>query len=143
MNTRKNVDRAKAYLGQIRRYDIMIKNKLEMLARLREQAISISAPMGGERVKTSLKPDKLSEAVAKIVDLESIIKGDVDELTKIKDEVVSTIDRLDDADMINLLYKRYVHYERWERIADELGFAVPTVYRLHGKALIKLEKLLD
>lgn len=136
------VKEAKEYLGQIRRYDIMIENKLEMVRRLRNQAESITAPMNGERVQASKRPDKMAECVVKMVDLERIIKDDVEELTRIKEEVMSVIDRVDDADMINLLYKRYVLYKPWEKIADEMFFSVQTVYRLHGKALLKVQALM-
>ena len=98
---------AKEYLNQIRKYDILIENKTQMILRLRMQGESITAAMGGERVQSSGPQDKLGDIVAEIVDLRASIRENVEQMTRIKADVINTIDKVGDADLINVLYKRY------------------------------------
>ncbi len=134
---------AKEYLGQIRKYDILIENKTQMIKRLREQAVSVTVAMDGERVKSSGSKDKLGDTIAKIVDLENIIRDDVERMAQIKEEIIGVIDEIGDADLMNVLYKRYVHFARWEEIPAEMGYSDRTIYRLHGKALLAVQKILN
>lgn len=134
---------AKEYLNQIRKYDILIDNKKQMIFRLYSQAESITAAVGKERFQSSGSKDKIGDIVAEIVDLRALIRADVEKLTKVKAEVVSTIDKVGDADLINVLYKRYVHYKSWTDIADEMNFTERNVQRLHGKALLIVQKLIN
>lgn len=131
---------AKEYLGQIRKYDILIENKTKMIQRLREQAESVTVAMGGERVKSSGSNDKLGDTIVKILDLENTIKKDVESMARVKQDVMNTIDKIGDADLMNVLYKRYVHFKTWEEIPEEMGYTERTIYRLHGKALLALQK---
>lgn len=135
--------RAKEYLGQIRRYDVLIENKTETVARLREQATSITVKSDKVNVKTTARHDKLEATIAKIIDLENGILKDIERLTELKDEVTRVIDAVNDADLINILYKRYVHYEEWTAIADEMNFSEQHVLRLHGKALQKVQNIIN
>ena len=134
---------AKEYLGQIRKYDVLIENKTKTVARLREQATGISVKMDKINVKTTARTDRLEETIVKIVDLENSILKDVEKIAELKGEVTRSIDKVGDADLINLLYKRYVHYKEWADIADEMNFSVQHVLRLHGKALHKVQNIID
>ncbi len=134
---------AKEYLNQIRKYDILIENKTQMILRLRMQGESITVAMDGERVQSSGPHDKLGDIVAEIVDLRAAIRENVEQMTRIKAEVISTIDKVGDADLINVLYKRYVLFKSWTTIADEMAFTERNVQLLHGKALLEVQKILN
>lgn len=133
---------AKSYLGQIRKYDILISNKTETVEKLRAQATSITAKMDKVNVKSTARTDRLEDTIVKIIDLENRILSDIAKATRLKGEIVKTIDAVDDGDMINILYKRYVHYEEWTQIADELAFSIQHIHRLHGKALLRVQSIL-
>ena len=135
---------AKEYLGQIRRLDKMIENKIETVARLRERATSVTAPMGEKiNVKTSPCHDNLEKTIVKIADFERSIDADVKKLLETKREIMSTIDSIDDADFINLLYQRYVFYKPWFKIASAMNYSEQHIFRLHGKALIKIQSIIN
>lgn len=135
--------KAKEYLGQIRKYDVLIANKTETVARLREQATSITAKTDKVNVQTTARNDKLEATIVKIIDLENGILKDIERLTELKGEVTRVIDAVNDADLINLLYKRYVHYEEWATIAEEMNFSEQHVLRLHGKALLRVQDIIN
>lgn len=134
---------AKEYLNQIRKYDILIENKTQMILRLRMQGESVTAAMGGERVQSSGPHDKLGDIVAEIVDLRAAIRENVEQMTRIKADVINTIDKVGDADLINVLYKRYVLFKSWTEISTEMAFTERNVQRLHGKALLEVQKILN
>lgn len=135
--------KAKAYLSQIRKYDTLIENKTQMIQRLREQATSVTAAVGGERVMSSGNPDRMADTIVKIVDLGDLIRGEVKRLVEAKEEIMHTIDEVDETDLMDVLYKRYVLCLHWEDIPDEMNVSPQTVYRLHGKALLKVQAILD
>ena len=87
--------------------------------------------------------DGFKESEKLLKDLEKKIQRDIEDLADVKNEVVATIDKLENPDMINILYKRYIHYEDWTRIVDEMCLSDKTVYRLHGKALLLIQNLID
>ena len=134
---------AKEYLRQIYKLDILISNKMKTLTSLREQTVSVTATIKDVNVMSTSRNDRLEETICKILDLEKTITDDIGKLAAVKQDVISTIDRVGDASMIDLLYKKYVHHKDWTAIADEMCFSPQNVFRLHGKALLKVQEVLD
>ena len=135
--------KAKDYLGQIRKYDILLRNKTDIVEELRAQATSITAKMDKLNVKSTARTDRLEETIIKIIDLENSILSDIAFITTIKGAVIKTIDAVDDGDMINILYKRYVQYKEWTQIADELAYSIQHIHRLHGRALLRVQSIIN
>lgn len=135
--------KAKDFLGQIRKLDTLILNKFRLLSKLREQTTQTTSKLKEVAVMSSSPNDRLTETICKIIDLEKKVEKDIERLADVKNEVVATIDKLNNPDMINILYKRYVHYEDWTRIVDEMCLSDKSVYRLHGQALIQIQNLID
>lgn len=133
--------KAKRYLGQIERYDRIINNKLVELAQWRSLATSISAQNDSERVQTSPK-DKLSTVVSKIVDLEREIDKSVDEYIEKKQEIISTIERVEKTEEYDLLFKVYVEYKDLYELPSEMNFSYSYIKRLHGEALKTVDRIL-
>lgn len=85
---------AKEYLEQYRRLKIEIDSKTEQLEELREFAKSVSHSSGaGGHAGVS---DKVGKTVAKIIDLENEISCQIDKLLELKKEIESTIAKVED-----------------------------------------------
>lgn len=134
---------AKTYLNQIRHADTLINRKNEELNRLREMLTSISADPSKEKVSSSKGQDTLGNTVAKIVDLQNEINADIDKLIDLKKEVIATIDSIGNTDQIDILYRRYIRFQKWEWIAIDMNYNLRWIYRLHGKALKKISEKLE
>lgn len=125
---------AKEYLRAIQLLDKRIDKKLELVERLRS---------GTQRVTSVLNPNRgsghtvrdASGGIDRLVDLERELNGMIDQLADLKREAVAAINRLDDPRQVLLLEMRYLLGYRWERIADEMGYELRQVYRLHGVSL--------
>lgn len=133
---------AKAYLQQIKLYDTHINNKLEEKARLKMMALNITSTIKGDVSSGSHSQDKIGDAMAKVVDLEREIDEAIDKYVELKKSVSAIVDRLQDADQLNVIHKRYFEYKTWETIACEIGYEYRTVTRIHGRALQSINEIM-
>lgn len=124
----------KEYLRQLKTASIKIEQKEDELERLKAAAESISANNESERVQTTPK-DRVSEDVARIMDLKEEINRDIGELLILKNKIINEIQSLDSHVYIDILYKRYVEYKTLEEIAVEMSYSYDHIRRMHGYAL--------
>lgn len=135
--------KAKEYLQQIKKCDKLIENKLSEIKSLYDLTTSITTGLKEDVVQSSGVTDKIGDTVSKIIDLQQEINDDIDSFVDLKREIMSVIDRIDDVNLIDILYKRYFKYETWERIATEMNFTYQWVCKLHGRALQKVQQLIE
>lgn len=130
---------AKEYLNQARHIDLRINTKLETITRLGEianRATSTLTDMPGSPTRDIKKREKI---IAKIIDLEHEVDDDIDKLVDLKKEIIQVIKNVDDEDCQVILEKRYICLDDWQEIANDMDINLRTVYRIHGRALSKLE----
>lgn len=132
--------RIKEYLHQAYRLDHRINSDIEEMARLRDMASSVSAPMFGDKVQISRSNEApYVRCIEKILTLEKRINDEIDTLVDLKEQIRGTIDKVTDTDERMVLRYRYVHNYTWEQIGDELNADKSTVRRWHGNALLHAE----
>lgn len=135
---------AKAYLKKVKLYDTHIDNKLAELEHLKAMVSKITATWkddvtgGGGRSQ-----DKVGDAVARIVDLQRELNQDIDDFVDLKQEIRGIVDKIENADQLNVIYKRYFLYETFEQIACEMHMTFRNVLYIHGRALEMVEETLD
>lgn len=136
---------AKEYLQQLHRADVMIRHKLSEKEDLRNSLASItSCDASRERITTGSAASGSSGYAEKIVRLVAIgeeIDDRIFKLANLKHEIIDQIHNLKDADQIKILYKRYVGLEKFEQIAQEMGFSISNTFAVHKKALRELQKI--
>ena len=130
----------KDYLNQISRINRMINNKIVELSQLKELACSISAVSGEDRVMVTPNFDKIGTKQAKIDEMERNIDALVDEYIIKRDKIVSQIDSMEDENVYNVLFSRYIEKKTFEVIATEMNYSWRQTIRLHGIALKKFEQ---
>lgn len=128
------------YLNQISRINRMINNKIVELSQLKELACSISAVSGEDRVMVTPNFDKIGTKQAKIDEMERNIDALVDEYIIKRDKIVSQIDSMEDENVYNVLFSRYIEKKTFEVIATEMNYSWRQTIRLHGIALKKFEQ---
>ena len=64
-------------------------------------------------------------------------------MVQIKKDIVDVIGKVDDVTFRILLEKRYLCDETWEEITVSLYHNRRCVFRLHGKALDEVQKILE
>ena len=58
-----------------------------------------------------------------------------------KQEIIRTIEKVEDPILYDVLFKRYVEYKTLLSIADELGYSEVTIKRLHLKAIKAIKNI--
>lgn len=93
-------------------------------------------------VSTTVRPKEVSvsggggaDPMVEYVRLEEKIDERVDELHRIKGEILDTISAVPDGTLRTLLIERYINFKTWEQIAVDMGYSWRQVFRLHGEAL--------
>ena len=135
--------KAKAFLSQLQKIDRMIENTLAEVERWKQ----VASGLGGigadaDKVKSSGKPDKMAEAVAKYVDLEKEINEHIDQLVDIRKDVVTVIEMLDIGEY-DLLHKVYVQYLTLDEASYKMGKSYTWATTTHKRALANVQKILD
>lgn len=130
----------KQYLNQIHRIDQVINNKLSEIYQLKNLACSISVSSDSDRVQTSSDQDPLGSAVAKIVDLENEVNDCIDQFSEKRKKIITQIDSIENQMQYQVLFSRYIERKTFDKIADDNGYSVRQILRIHGEALVQFEK---
>ena len=88
--------------------------------------------------KSTASNYKLEECTQKIMDLQSELCEAVADLVDVTCDIARTISKVENYDYEDLLVKRYVLGEPWEKIAEEMNYSEQHIHRLHGEALKKI-----
>jgi DNA-directed RNA polymerase specialized sigma subunit len=77
----------------------------------------------------------MQDVIAKIIDMQAEINADIDHLVDLKREIMQVIKAVQNPEHQTLLELRYLCFRSWEYVAEELGYNVRHVYRLHDEAV--------
>ena len=128
----------KAWLWRYRSAKRFERLRLDELATLEAEAMHTtqrySAMPGGGR-----DGQALPRAVERIEEARQAYKAQCEESARIREEITFALQQLDDETEFNILYRRYLCGDKWERIADRLHLTVSWVFRLHKKAVQHLD----
>lgn len=130
------------FLKQIEKIDAIIENKMIEREQWRRLAMASTPQTNGERVQSSGNQQKMADAVVKYVDLEAEIDHYIDELIKVKKDVVSVIEQLNPAEY-DLLHKVYVQYFTLNEAAIECDKTYSWVTTVHGRGLKNVQNILN
>ena len=128
----------KEYLNQAYWLDRRIDSKLEQLSALRDTATKTTAVMDGEVVSHTRNVHSLQDVIAKIIDMQEEINGDIDALVDLKKDIMQTIREIEDPEAQTVLELRYLCFKRWEEISVIMNYSVRRVYQIHDEALEKI-----
>lgn len=134
--------RAKEYLLQIKKLDLLINNKIAEVEHWKGVAFSTGSYSEGERVQSSGNKQKMASAVDRYIDIQAEITADIDKLIDLKQEVIKTIEKLPAAEY-DLLHKVYVQGWTLDEVADHYDRSRRWADGIHGSALVSLQMILD
>lgn len=134
---------AKEYLLQVKKLDLLIKNKLIESQQWKDIALGITANMDGERVQSSGTKSKMADALVKSLDIESEINSLIDKLIDTKREVIQTIERLSSPLQYDVLHLSYIQFLTLQDIADKYGMSYDWAKQTHKRALKNVQRILE
>ena len=127
----------KAYLQKYRAADDeindLLREKERIMSRLTRMTSCLSGmPHGGG------ESDKMTDGVAKVIELDAEIDSKVDALCDLRREVCANIGTVNDTTLRRVLTLRYISGKTWEQIAVNMSYSYMQICRLHGKALSEI-----
>lgn len=129
----------KEYLSQARFIDNRIAAKKELKQHLYDQATKCTATWSDMPPGQPNGRSRMADYVMKMIELDEEIDKDIVKLVELKREIIRTINKIDDMEYKTVLEKRYLCYEEWEKIAEDMGYSIRQLYRLHGNALLEVD----
>lgn len=130
---------AKEFLSQAYLLDLQINSKIAQVEQLNLLAQKCTATISNMPKNPNRGGSRLADAVCKIVDLQEEINADIDRLVDLKREITERIKAVPNAEYRFLLEKRYLCFKPWNEIAEDLGYSVRHLYRVHDAALENLQ----
>ena len=134
---------AKEYLMRLIVMDDAINRKQQRLETLRSVALNTSPNYSTEVVQRTREKNPLEKIMVKVIDLDREIDSDIDALVDLKAEVWEQLDKMEDEVQKTILWLRYAERKTWSNIAAAVYFTSRYVYKLHGRALENLDKILN
>lgn len=80
----------------------------------------------------------MQDVIAKIIDMQAEIIADIDQLVDLKREIMQVVKAVQNPEHQTLLELRYLCFKSWEEVAEELGYNVRHIYRLHDEAVERI-----
>lgn len=127
---------AKEFLRRARSIDRRVDEATERAERLRArlEAGRMSSltgmPRGGAQDWT--------DTADRLIALERRVNERIREMCRLKRLAMDAIDRVDDSRMRELLELYYIDGMTWEQVAERMSYDVRWIYRLHGRALMRV-----
>lgn len=124
----------KEYLSQA-----FVLHKYIMRKEVRIDALKSSlgvAAMDYDDVKVKTVPHSPFESqLAMVIDLENELKKDKEELEELKMKIWKSIRAIGNDTVETVMELRYIAFENWPDIAEELGYSQSYVFTLHREGL--------
>ena len=121
-----------------------LNEEINALIKAKEKALydacNVSIAYDKERVQES-QNNSTEAKFTRFADYSKAIDERIDELYKIKQEILKAISGVDNSTYRALLIERYINFKTWEQIADYMNYSRMHVTRLHGRALQKVKML--
>lgn len=133
-----------AFLGEARRLDVLIACTRAELERLDSMVHSVTANMGGERVASG-KPagDSMGDSVARILDLRESFAADLKRYAEQLERVREVIGQVGNPLLVGVLYRRYILFQTWERVAVDMDVSYRWVFELNERGVSEVQAILD
>jgi DNA-directed RNA polymerase specialized sigma subunit len=126
---------AKEYLNQAYWLDRRINSKLEQLSALRDMATKTTSIMSDDVVSRTRNVHSMQDVIAKIIDMQAEVNADIDRLVDLKRDIMQVVKAVDNPELQTLLELRYLCFKSWEYVAEQMGYNVRHIYRLHDEAV--------
>ena len=128
---------AKEYLNQARHLDALINCRLREIDYWRDLSSSVSGTRFDGMPHSPNRPTDAPfvRCLEKIDEIQRSVEEKITYLVRLKEEINTAIDKLENRDEQLVLRYRYLDDCTWEEISRMLNVSLRTVHRIHGSAL--------
>lgn len=119
--------------------DQSINCKLEQMQSLSDLATRATSTISDMPGSPNRNTSKMEDVIVKMVDLQTEIGSDIDQLIMLKKNIMACIRQVENREGRVVLEARYLRQSKWEDIADDLGCSKRQVFRIHDESLDKIK----
>lgn len=135
-------EEVKSYLNQAyyidKRIDVL-QNELSML----ESKLYKCTPSYSNTGSNSSPQPTFEYTIDKVIQYRNRLNIEIDNLIDKKRDIKKTIDKLSNDKEKLVLHKRYINFQTFESIAEDLNLESRQIYRIHKKSLEKLKNVIE
>lgn len=138
-------DKEAAARDWLQRHDYLYQEIRSLELRLEEMRDQVNKSVSPPKdVVIQTQPKNLqAEKIAEIVDFEKKIEEKKELYKELEKKTISTIEKMNDPVMENILIFRYCYRRSWRYIAEKLYYRESYIFALHSKALEKVYQFID
>ena len=129
----------KEYLQQAYRIEQEIKLNNELLLQTYSSLCGKGITYETDGSQHNPNGNSVERNLLQAAEYEERINAAIKELMQKRLEIEKVIDAVPDAVLREILKRRYLLYQKWDKIAEEMNRDLRWVYRLHSKALSKID----
>lgn len=129
----------KEQLIQVRNQECMVRAYEDELGELRRRSYNISSPKMADKVQSNHQ-SSLEDIVEKLDAQARKVNAAWDTLICMRDEAEALINLEEDMQRRCVLWRYYILGESWEKVAEKMKFSLRQIQRLHGWALLDVER---
>lgn len=134
---------AKEWMNQAYRAEENINSIKKEIDNLWDIAKCITPKYSNEGSVSSYTADKTARSAVKIADKMEEYEDKIKTYLKSINAVNSAIDKIQDADEKLILRKRYLNFEKWEQIAQDMNYSTQRIFQIHKKAMEAVCKIME
>lgn len=133
---------ARHYLQQVKKFDLLIQNKIEEAKKWQDIAENITASSDITGIHSGNTSDKVGNAVVNYVTLQEAIKADISEFYDLRNKIIKDIEKLPTSEYL-VLYGIYVECVDYYTIAERANRSMRWLNRRHSNGLKMIQEILD
>ena len=137
------MNEARKYLNRARIVSALINEKEIEIVKLQAmiEGGAISFESDGS-TKSSVDNGRNERMIIQLTMLKDELEEQQKNSLELKSEIMATIDKLENANYISVLYGRYIHFKSFYEISEDMNYSVDWVKTLHRNALNEVEEIL-
>ena len=131
-------DEVKRKFEAILNLDMLIDAKLAEKRELKRRLTDIKSPSFGDRVQCTKDPDKMTDVISKIMNLEKEIDADIDRLVDNKQECRALIETLDNNLHKAVLYKIYFEGKSLKEVGYDCKRGIRQIANIRNNSFVQI-----
>lgn len=125
----------KEYLQQAYIIDRKIKLDTEKLEAARSTLYGKAVQYDRDGSKPVPHGNSTENAILRVLELEERLNKEIGGLVEKRQEIEQAVNAVPDGIQRELLTRRYLLYQKWEVVAEEMNYSLQHIFRLHNLAL--------
>ena len=131
--------KAREYMENAVKIDQKIRDKWEQIQNLESMVTNMSASISDMPGSGNRNVHKFEDMIIKLTEQKDKLLMDLNELVKIKIEVMNMINQVDNWEQHEVLVERYINGLSWEEISVKLIYNIRHVFRLRELGIKDIE----